>query len=162
MTNKSKFFAELKNENNKKKFNVEKKDLSKAHKVALSLVSEIDNEFSWLEQSYSEASYGAEFMREWVDKIMEFNSELSIAVDNYVVNGAAMSFEEAYTDMRPKIEELERKAAELGIEPSSLIRDYDEIKNILSVAEQVDAEFVDAYKEVLDQANNRFGLADFS
>jgi hypothetical protein len=131
-------------------------------KVELSVVDEIDNEFGWLEQSYTEASYGVEFMREWIDKIMEFNSELSIAVDNYVVNGAAYSFEEAYTDMRSKIETLEEKANDLGINPSELIRDYDEIKNILSVAESVDSEFKSAYKELLRQANERFGLADFS
>jgi hypothetical protein len=131
-------------------------------KVELSVVDEIDNEFGWLEQSYTEASYGVEFMREWIDKIMKFNSELSIAVDNYVVNGAAYSFEEAYTDMRSKIETLEEKANDLGINPSELIRDYDEIKNILSVAESVDSEFKSAYKELLTQANDRFGLADFS
>ncbi len=137
-----------------------KESLSK--KVDLSLVDDIDNEFEWLEQSYSEASYGGEFMREWEDKIMEFNTELSIAVDNYVVNGAAYSFEEAYTDMRVKIEELEIKAEELGVNPSELIRDYEEIKNILSNAEAVDSEFKSAYKDVLRQANERFGLADFS
>jgi hypothetical protein len=131
-------------------------------KVELSVVDEIDNEFGWLEQSYTEASYGVEFMREWIDKIMEFNSELSIAVDNYVINGAAYSFEEAYTDMRSKIETLEEKANDLGINPSELIRDYDEIKNILSVAESVDSEFKSAYKELLTQANDRFGLSDFS
>lgn len=134
----------------------------KNHKIDLSLVDDIDSEFSWLEQSYSEASYGIEFMREWEDKIMEFNTELSIAVDNYVVNGAAYSFEEAYTNMRTKIEELEIKAEELGINPSELIRNYEEIKDILNNAESVDSEFKSAYKEVLRQANERFGLADFS
>ena len=135
-------------------------ELSK--KVDLSLVDDIDNEFNWLEQSYSEASYGADFMREWLDKIIDFNTELSIAVDNYVVNGAAYSFEEAYTDMRTKIEELEVKAEELGVNPSELIRDYEEIKNILSNAEAVDSEFKSAYIDVLREANERFGLADFS
>ena len=130
--------------------------------VKLSIVDEIDNEYEWLEQSYSEASYGVEFMQEWVDKIMDFNTELSIAVDNYVVNGAAYSFQEAYTDMRSKIETLEEKANDLGISPAELIRDYDAIKNILSVAESVDSEFRSAYKELLRQANERFGLADFS
>ena len=131
-------------------------------KVDLSLVDDIDSMYNWLEQSYSEASYGAEFMREWEDKIMDFNTELSIAVDNYVINGAAYSFEEAYTDMRVKIEELEIKAEELGVNPSELIRDYEEIKNILSNAEAVNSEFVTAYKDVLREANERFGLADFS
>tara|TARA_B110000259_G_scaffold90507_1_gene105096 strand:+ start:8546 stop:9004 length:459 start_codon:yes stop_codon:yes gene_type:complete len=140
--------------------NARKQELSK--KVDLSLVSDIDNEFDWLEQSYSEASYGADFMREWEDKILDFGTELSIAVDNYVVNGAAYSFEEAYTNMRVKIEELESKSEELGINPSELVSNYEEIKNILSNAESIDSEFKNAYKEVLIQANERFGLADFS
>jgi|11BtaG_2_1085332.scaffolds.fasta_scaffold01385_6 hypothetical protein len=130
--------------------------------VKLSIVSEIDDQYDWFEQSYSEAAYGVEFMKEWIDKIMDFNTELSIAVDNYVVNGAAYSFQDAYTDMRSKIETLEEKANDLGINPSELIRDYDEIKNILGSAESVDDEFRSSYKELLRQANERFGLADFS
>ena len=60
------------------------------------------------------------------------------------------------------LETLEEKANDLGISPAELIRDYDDIKNILSVAESVDSEFRSAYKELLRQANERFGLADFS
>ena len=140
--------------------NARKESLSK--KIDLSLVSDIDNEFDWLEQSYSDASYGVDYMKEWQDKILDFGTELSIAVDNYVVNGAAYSFEEAYTNMRVKIEELESKSEELGINPSELVSNYEEIKDILSNAESVDSEFKDAYKEVLREANERFGLADFS
>ena len=140
--------------------NARKESLSK--KIDLSLVSDIDNEFDWLEQSYSDASYGVDYMKEWQDKILDFGTELSIAVDNYVVNGAAYSFEEAYTNMRVKIEELESKSEELGINPSELVSNYEEIKNILSNAESIDSEFKNAYKEVLIQANERFGLADFS
>jgi DNA repair exonuclease SbcCD ATPase subunit len=140
--------------------NARKESLSK--KIDLSLVSDIDNEFDWLEQSYSDASYGVDYMKEWQDKILDFGTELSIAVDNYVVNGAGYSFEEAYTNMRVKIEELESKSEELGINPSELVSNYEEIKDILSNAESVDSEFKDAYKEVLIQANERFGLADFS
>lgn len=139
-----------------------KQNLSREQRVALSLVGDIENEYSWLEQSYSEASYGVEFMQEWVDKIMDFNTELSIAVDNYVVNGSAYSFEEAYTNMQARIEELDAKANELGIDPSDLVANYSEIKDILSNADSVNTEFKNAYKEVLDQANNKFGLADFS
>ena len=39
----------------------------KVNKVALSVVSDIESEYDWLEQSYSEASYGVEFMNEWED-----------------------------------------------------------------------------------------------
>lgn len=111
--------------------------------------------------SYSEASYGIEFMAEWEQKIYDFSNELSIAVDNYVVNGAAYSFQEAADNMRVKIEELEVKAEELGISPDSLVSNYSEIKSILDNADSVDTEFRNAYKEVL-RASNNLPLADFS
>tara|TARA_R110002073_G_scaffold334271_1_gene523435 strand:- start:12 stop:479 length:468 start_codon:yes stop_codon:yes gene_type:complete len=130
-------------------------------KVDLSIVDDIDNEYDWLEMSYSEASYGIEFMAEWEQKIYDFSNELSIAVDNYVVNGAAYSFQEAADNMRVKIEELEVKAEELGISPDSLVSNYSEIKSILDNADSVDTEFRNAYKEVL-RASNNLPLADFS
>lgn len=129
--------------------------------LELSIVNDIDNEYNWLEQSYSDASYGVEFMQEWEQKIYDFSNELSIAVDNYVVNGAAYSFQEAAENMQEKINELEIKAEELGIDPGDLIANYDDILNILSNADAVDTEFRDAYKEVL-KASNNVALADFS
>jgi len=142
-----------------------KKTLSKTQlkniDVNLSLVGDIDNEYDFLELSYSEASYGVEFMAEWEQKIYDFSAELSIAVDNYVINGAAYSFQETADNMKVKIEELELKAEELGISPDSLISNYEEIKNILDSADSVDTEFRNAYKEVL-RASNNLPLADFS
>ena len=136
-------------------------NLTKEHKVALSLVGDIENDYDWLEQSYSEASYGVEFMDEWEQKIYDFSSELSIAVDNYVINGAARSFEEVATNMKSKIEELDIKADELGINPADLVANYSEIVGILEVADAVNADFTNAYKEVL-KASNNLPLADFS
>jgi hypothetical protein len=156
-----KSYAEYEREMKKFK-NLTEVNLNKIHKINLGVVDDIESEYSWLEQSYSEASYGIDFMQEWYAKIQDFNSELSIAVDNYVVNGAAMSFEEAYTNMRPRIEQVERTAEELGLNPEDLVSNYSEIKEILSNAEQVDEDFVDAYKEVLKEANERFGLANFA
>ena len=156
-----KSYAEYEREMKKFKNSTEV-NLNKTYKIKLGLVSDINDEYDWLEQTYSEASYGIDFMQEWYGKIQDFNTELSIAVDNYVVNGAAMSLEEAYTNMRPKIEEVERTAEDLGLNPEDLVSNYSEIKDILSNAEQVDADFVDAYKEVLKEANDRFGLANFA
>ena len=164
MSDKKKFFAELKKQHNLDKFELtdEKIKLGKARKVALSIVGDIESEYSWLEQSYTEASYGVEFMEEWLDKIMDFNNELSIAVDNYVVNGAAYSFQEAADNMRVKINDLDAAANELGITPDTLVSNYQEIKDILNNSDSVDAEFRQAYKDVLNEANDRFGLANFS
>ncbi len=100
-------------------------------------------------------------MQEWEQKIYDFSNELSIAVDNYVVNGAAYSFQEAAENMQEKINELEIKADELGIDPYDLIANYDDIILILKNADEVDTEFRAAYKEVL-KASNNVALADFS
>jgi len=139
-----------------------KENLSKEHKVALNLVGEIDNEYDWLEQSFSEASYAPEFFDEWSDKVMDFNTELSIAVDNFVINGSAYSFEEAAERMQERITKLDEQSDALGINPSDLVANYEDIKSILSQAESVNSELRKKYKNILEQVNNRFGLADFS
>jgi hypothetical protein len=136
-------------------------NLSKEHKVALSLVGDIENDYDWLEQSYSEASYGVEFMEEWEQKIYDFSSELSIAVDNYVINGAARSLEENAQNMREKLGDLDFKANELGINPADLVANYSEIAEILASADSINTDFTNAYKEVL-KASNNLPLADFS
>ena len=130
-------------------------------KVTLSLVGDIENDFDWLEQSYSEASYGVEFMEEWEQRIYDFSNELSLAVDNYVINGAARSLEENAQDMREKLGNLDFKANELGINPADLVANYSEIAEILANSDSINTDFRAAYKEVL-KASNNVALADFS
>jgi len=139
--------------------NSRKDSLSK--KVDLSLVDDIDNEFNYLEESYSEATYAPELFNEWIDKTNDFNTQLSIDIDNFVINGSARGFQEAAEDMQVKIDELEIKAEELGINPSELISNYDEIKNILSDALNAEERMRSAYEELLRETNERFGLANF-
>ena len=139
--------------------NARKQELSK--KVDLSLVDDIDNDFNYLEQSYSEATYAPELFNEWIDKTNDFNTELSMDIDNFVINGSARGFEEAAENMQVKIDELEIKAEELGINPSELISNYDEIKNILSDALNAEERMRSAYEELLRETNERFGLANF-
>ena len=130
-------------------------------KIDLSLVDDIDNGYDFLEMTYSEATYGPELFEEWIDRVNEFNSEMSMSVDNFVVNGQARSFEEAADNMRVKIEELEVKAEELGISPDSLVSNYSEIKSILDNASAVNEDFNRSYQELRRETNERFGLADF-
>lgn len=141
------------------RLNHKKQELSK--KVDLSLVDDIDGMYDWLEDSYSNALYAPELFNEWIDKVEDFNTELSMGVDNFVVNSSARSFEEAAENMQVKIEELEIKAEELGINPSELIRDYEEIKNILNNSVNAVERMTSAYDELKRVANERFGLADF-
>jgi len=142
-----------------------KKSLSKTElknlKVDLSIVDDIDSSFNYLEQSYSDASYGPELFSDWTDRLNDFNTEMSIEVDNFMLNGSARGFEEASEEMRLWIADLEVKAEELGISPDSLVSNYSEIKNILDIADSVNEDFRSSYQELRREANERFGLADF-
>jgi len=139
--------------------NARKESLSK--KVDLSLVDDIDSSEDYFMQSYDEASYGADFLNEWIDKINDFNTELSIAVDNYILNGSARDLEEQADVMREYILKLESVANDLGVNPDELIRNYTGITEALMDSENVRERFQSAYDELLYEANERFGLSDF-
>ena len=130
-------------------------------KVDISLVDDIDSSEDYFMQSYDEASYGADFLNEWIDKINDFNSELSIAVDNYILNGAARNLEEEAEVMREYILKLESTANDLGVNPDELIRNYAGITQALMDSENVRERFQSAYDELLYEANERFGLSNF-
>lgn len=139
--------------------NARKESLSK--KVDLSLVDDIDSSEDYFMQSYDEAQYGADFLNEWIDKINDFNTELGIAVDNYILNGAARNLEEEAEVMREYILKLESVANDLGVNPDELIRNYAGITEALMNSENVRERFQSAYDELLYEANERFGLSNF-
>jgi len=130
--------------------------------VELSIVNDIDSSFDYLEQSYSEASFAPDLFEEWINRLNAFNNEMSIEVDNFMLNGSARGLEEAVEQMRVWIDELELKADDLGISPDSLVSNYAEIKNILESADSVNESLRSSYQELRREANERFGLADFS
>jgi hypothetical protein len=134
-------------------------ELSK--KIDLSLVDDIDSSEDYFMQSYDEAQYGADFLNEWIDKINDFNTELSIAVDNYILNGAARNLEEEAEVMREYILKLESVANDLGVNPDELIRNYAGITEALMNSDNVEERFRSAYEELLYEANERFGLSNF-
>lgn len=130
-------------------------------KVDLSLVDDIDSSEDYFMQSYEEAQYGADFLNEWIDKINDFNTELSIAVDNYVLNGSARDLQEQAEIMREYILKLESVANDLGVNPDELIRNYSGITEALMNSDNVEERFRSAYEELLYEANERFGLSNF-
>ena len=134
--------------------------LSKTRKLKLSVVDEIESIANDLEQSYSEASYYAnERFDEILDEIAEFQSNLSIEVDNAVVNGTATYLEEAGSTMLELLAKLETGAEDLGVDPSELLGNYDEIKQMAEGAQDLYDEYVSKYKEVVKESSN--GLALF-
>jgi vacuolar-type H+-ATPase subunit I/STV1 len=118
------------------------------NKTQLSIVDEIDSEYESLERAYSEASYLA---YEYGDEIMEAFSDLRMkySLDDYIINGETRSLEEYAQNMQAKIDQLEQSAEELGVDPAELIRDYEDIKQILEGWQGVNNDAFDKYKETI-------------
>lgn len=128
----------------------------KAHKVALSLVDDINNELDSFEQAESEASYLA---YEYGDEIMEAYSEFSMkySLDDYIINGSTKYLEESAEILATALSELQTKAEELGIDPNEILYDFDDIKQRVDNSEQLYRDAKDKYYEVMNYA----GFANF-
>ena len=126
------------------------------NKTQLSIVDEIDSEYESLERAYSEASYLA---YEYGDEIIEAYDEfrMKYSLDDYIINGETRSLEEYAQNMQAKIDKLEQSAEELGVDPAELIRDYEDIKQILESWQSVNNDAYDKYREVVEYV----GLANF-
>lgn len=117
--------------------------------VELSIVSDIEDNLDRFDQAESEASYLAyEYGDEIIDKISEFRNDIA-QIDDFVINGNARDLEESATLLSDKLEELEAKANELGIDPSDLISDFGNIKSKVENAFALNNEARSKYKEVV-------------
>lgn len=125
--------------------------LSKTRKLKLSVVDEIESNVNWLESAYSEASYYAyERWDEVLDRIQEYRDEIGQEVDNVAINGEARSLDEAGSNMLELLATLEKGAEDLGVDPSELLDNYEEIKDMAENAKDTYEAFVDKYKEVVE------------
>jgi len=120
----------------------------KAHKVALSLVDDIQNELDWFEQSESEASYLA---YEYGDEIMDAYNDFSMKynIDDYIINGATRDLEEVSENIGKALSELQTKAEELGIDPNEILNDFDDIKQRVDNSAALNNDAKEKYKEVI-------------
>ena len=121
----------------------------KAHKVALSLVDDIQNELDGFEQSESEASYLAyEYGDEIIDAYDQFNTKYNL--DNYIVNGATTDLEEISENISKALSELQTKAEELGIDPNEILSGFDDLKQRVENAPSLLIDAKQKYEEVTD------------
>ena len=120
----------------------------KAHKVALSLVDDIQNELDGFEQSESEASYLA---YEYGDEIMDAYNDFSMKynIDDYIINGATRDLEEVSENIGKALSELQTKAEELGIDPNEILNDFDDIKQRVDNSAALNNDAKEKYKEVI-------------
>ena len=125
--------------------------LSKTRKLKLSVVDEIESNADWLRDATSEASYYAyERWDEILDRIQEYRDEIGGEVDEVAINGAARMLDEAGSTMLELLATLEKGAEDLGVDPSELLDDYDEIKENAEGAQDLYDEFKSKYKEVVE------------
>jgi DNA-binding Lrp family transcriptional regulator len=128
----------------------------KAHKVALSLVDDIQNELDRFEQAESEASYLAyEYGDEIIDAYDAFR--MKYPIDDYIINGATRDLEEVSENIRKALSELQTKAEELGIDPNEMLNDFDDIKQRADNSSALNNDAKEKYKEVINYA----GFNDF-
>ncbi|NDG52003.1 MAG: hypothetical protein EBY39_03105 [Flavobacteriia bacterium] len=136
-----------------------KEELEKKE-VALSLVNDIESDLDFFENAFNEAVYLIDSGDEWLDRIADFRSEVQMFWDNAVVNGSAKMLDEVGSSMGQKIDELEQKAEDLGVDPASLVSNYADIKGMLSGYEITYDMAQKAYYDVQEAMNNQ-GIANF-
>ena len=147
MTNKSKFFAELKNENNKKKFSIDKKHLAKTHKVSLGLIDNFAyGDVESLEEEMSRLAYSTEeWYEENFDKFIEARGMLR---DVYFMNSEAFITEADVAGDREILDTLKSTAEEIGVPVEDLYPDYEEHLRIINDLEYYEQRFEDQKREL--------------
>ena len=149
MTNKSKFFAELKNENNKKKFNVEKKDLSKVQKISLGLIDNFAyGDVQSLGDEMRRLAYSTE---EWYDENFDkFIEARGMLRDVYFNNSEAFITSSDVERDREILDTLKSTADEIGVPVEDLYPDYERHLSILDDLDYYEQRF-DEQKRELEQ-----------
>jgi uncharacterized phage infection (PIP) family protein YhgE len=125
----------------------------KAHKVALSLVDDIQNNLDAFEEAESEASYLAyDLGDELIDTIDRQQQEVGNTIDNFIVNGSVRQLEELSEIIGEALDTLEVKAEELGVNPNDIISGFDDLKQRANNATSLNKDAKDKYKEIVKLA----------
>lgn len=128
--------------------------LNTQRKIDLSLVDDIESEVDSFELAESDASYLAyELGDEVIDAYDDFR--MKYALDDYVVNGSVRYLEESAEILKASLNKLELAADELGIPPSEVYYDYDNLKQRVDNAQSLSDEAKSKYREVTDYTGMR-------
>jgi len=99
-----------------------KEELSKEHKVALSLVDSFNYDYTSLEDETGRLSYSVE---EWYDeKFQEFYEARSVLRDVYINNSESFITVGDVSGDKEILEEIRAKAEELGLEADDVYPDW--------------------------------------
>lgn len=130
----------------------------KNHNVKLSLIEDLRQQYEYLEESLSIASYyGYERLGELEDKLTEFKMEIAEEVDNMAVNSDVGFVKEYATNVNEMLAKLENTAEQLGMSPSELYDNYDAVKQTANEAPGIYDDFLTNYKDFTRYA----GLGEF-
>ena len=121
-----------------------KTKLSKKRSVKLSLINDIENQKSYLEDAYNELSY---ILSEWAmdkeEKLYKIQGEL----DNIIVNSEATSTEIFIQELSEPLKRLEDNAKSLGIDPDEIYDEYQDAKDLIADASRLWRDWEDFDKE---------------
>lgn len=117
--------------------------------VKLSALSDIEENLDRFEYAESDASWLA---YEWGDMIIDEYDEFRLRnnVDDFIVNGNLRDLNEVAEIMRNALNDLEVKSEELGIDPSDVYADYEELKQRVDNADSLERDALDKYRELQD------------
>lgn len=141
--------------------------LEKIKKINLSSVQTLlDNVDAFRDAEIDAVYFAYERADEILDKIYEFQQEISLEVDNMVVNGMITSLKDVSETVLEAIMDIEDKTNELGIEPDDIVdlpMEFDGVDGLkgraLAAADTVYDEARNKYQEIRREMES--GLADF-
>lgn len=168
MSTKNRVFSRLFEENkHAAELRAVERRLEKIKKINLSSVQTLlDNVDGFIDAELDAVYFAYERADEILDKIYEFQQEISIEVDNMVVNGMITSLKDISETVLEAIMDIEDKTNELGIEPDDIVDlpmefgSVDELKGrALAASDTVYDMARDKYQEIRREMES--GLADF-
>lgn len=137
------------------KHNTELKRAEAKNKIALSVVSDLEDLYDSLYESYNEAVYYSEGrLDDLADEFVNITSPIKTEIDEMAINGSARFLEETSENVQKLIQALNEKTSELGIDPRELVPNYDNINEMSLSGKMVYDELVSKYREVIKYTGN--------
>ena len=112
-------------------------ELSKANKgtklssnkrnVKLSIVDDVENKMSELEDYYNDLTY---FTYEMLPELSEKAAEVNLALDEMIINSGMTFAKDAADELNDLLAKIEDSAKELGLSPDDVFDQYDDAKEM--------------------------------
>tara|TARA_R100001460_G_scaffold13661_2_gene30768 strand:+ start:311 stop:754 length:444 start_codon:yes stop_codon:yes gene_type:complete len=118
--------------------------------VKLSALSDIEDNLDRFQYAEDDASWLA---YEWVDMIIDAFDRVKSEhnLDDFIINGNVRDLNEVTEIMRNALQDLEVKSEELGIDPSDVFADYEDLKSRVDRAEQLEQDAIEANRLLTDK-----------